>query len=131
MSRQEILVNVYTQLRNAGFVYNKGDFAHQLNYDPCHISSAFSGSRTISDKFLARIHQVFPQVNEVYLRTGRGSVLETVGSREYTESLSLGLFRDSYLIESLLAERDSIQRSLDRVNHLIDMLSRQNMKSAS
>lgn len=131
MSRQEILVNVYTQLRNAGFVYNKGDFAHQLNYDPCHISSAFSGSRTISDKFLARIHQVFPQVNEVYLRTGRGSVLETVGPREYTESLSLGLFRDSYLIESFLAERDSIQRSLDRVNHLIDMLSRQNMKSAS
>lgn len=132
MSRQEILTNVFLQLRTAGFVYNKGDFARRLNYDPCHLSSAFSGSRSISRKLFNRILEIFPQVNSTYLRSGVGEVLNMPGPRQGS-GIIFGERQNQVdpLLESLLAERESLLLRLDRVNQMIDILHPRDMKSAS
>ena len=130
MTRQEILSNVFFQLRNAGFVYSKGDFARRLRYDPSHMSSAFSGNRKISNKVFARILEVFPQVNEVYLRTGMGCVLNATGPRLSAGSFAYSQF-DSSLLTSLMAERESLLQNLDRINQMIDILNPRDMKHAS
>lgn len=132
MSRQEILKNVFLQLRAAGFVYNKGDFAHRLNYDPCHLSGAFSGSRSISRKLLNRILEIFPQVNASYLRTGIGNVLNTSGPRQNSGIILCDRQNQvDPLWESLLAERESLLLRLDQINQMISILHPRDMKSAS
>ena len=70
LTRSQILTNVFLQLRNAGYVYNKSDFARHLNYEGTYMSSRFSGNREVSDKTFARILTVFPQVSKTYLFSG-------------------------------------------------------------
>lgn len=131
MTRQEILSNVFFQLRNAGFVYNKGDFARRLHYDPSHMSSIFTGSRKISNKVFNRILEVFPQVNELYLRTGVGFVLNASGPRNAAETLlPTGQF-DASLLATLLAEREAIRQNLDTLDRMIALISPRDIKSAS
>lgn len=130
MTRQEILSNVFFQLRNAGFVYNKGDFARRLHYDPSHMSSIFSGSRKISNKVFNRILEVFPQVNELYLHTGVGFVLNASGPRNAAETLPMSQY-DASLLATLLAEREAIRQNLDTLDRMIALISPRDMKSAS
>ena len=132
MTRQEIFTNVFTQLKNAGYVRNKGDFARRLNYAQSHISCAFSGNRQacLSDRLFSRILEVFPQVNETYVRTGIGSVLRTSGPSLFTGIMPYEHPGNS-LLDCLLAERDSLRQSLERVNQMIDILLPRDMKSAS
>lgn len=130
MTRQEILSNVFFQLRNAGFVYNKGDFARRLHYDPSHMSSIFSGSRKISNKVFNRILEVFPPVNELYLRTGVGFVLNASGPRNAAETLHTSQY-DASLMATLLAEREAIRQNLDTLDRMIALISPRDMKSAS
>lgn len=131
MTRSEILTNVFTQLRNAGFVYNKTDFARHLQYDQTYMSSRFTGNREISDKTFNRILKVFPQVNRAYLFTGEGEVLRTDFSpRLFLQGAPRENSGDS-LIDTLIAERDALQQRLDQINQVIDILFPRDMKNAS
>ena len=131
MTRSEILSNVFTQLRDAGFVYNKGDFARHLNYDPSYLSSRFSGNREISDKTFARILHVFPQVNRAYLFTGRGAILgENSGPREHVQSRPT-ISRGDSVVDALMAEREALLRRLEKINQVIDILCPHDMKNVS
>lgn len=121
MTRAEILTNVFTQLREAGYVYNKTDFAHHLRYDPTYISSRLTGNREVSNKTLTRILKVFPQVNRDYLFTGKGEVLNTntgprlMGMNDRQEDV-----KGSPLLETLIAERDVLLERLLRINQVIE-----------
>lgn len=129
MTRQEILTNVFTQLKLAGYVKNKGDFARRLGYDHCHLAGAFSGSKSVSNKLLSRILEVFPQVNEDYIRFGSGSVL--LGEYGAIRNLISRDFVASSLLSVLMDERESIRLSLERVDQMIELLSQRDLKSAS
>lgn len=123
MSRSEILTNVFTQLRNAGYVYNKTDFARHLRYDKTYMSSRFSGNREISDKTFARILKVFPQVNRTYLLTGQGQVLSIEEPRPRLFGPTIPQASETgSLLDSLIAERDGLQERLDRINQALDIL---------
>lgn len=131
MTRSEILTNVFTQLRDAGFVYNKSDFARHLGYDQTYLSSRFTGNREISNRTFKRILEAFPQVNKVYLFTGEGDVLRTnFGPRTISQSVLYPNTGDS-LVDTLLAERDALQTRLDQINQVISILYPRDMKSAS
>ena len=132
MTRQEIFTNIFTQLKNAGFVRNKGDFARRLDYAQTYISCAFSGNRQacLSDKLFSKILAVFPQVNETYVRTGTGSVLRTAGPNLFTGIMPYDDFESS-LLDCLITERESIRQSLERIEQMIQILLPRDPKSAS
>ena len=76
MSKQEILQNVYNQLRAYGAVRNRQDFAERIGYNYTCTSAAFNGAeRYLNDRFFTRILRAFPQVSEEYIRTGQEPVL--------------------------------------------------------
>lgn len=128
MSRQEILVNVFTQLRNAGFVYNKGDFADKLDYNPSYVSSAFSGKRpnNLNAKFFRRILTTFPAVNETYLRTGCGEVLRTNNATYASGVLPFASVPGvpQTILDGLRAEQEVLHRRLNQIDQILDKLSK-------
>lgn len=131
MTRSEILTSVFTQLRAAGFVYNKSDFARHLGYDLAYLSSRFTGNRSISNRTFARILNVFPQVSRSFLLTGEGEVLLTnFNPRNNSYGIPYVNTGDN-LIERLFAERDALQCRLDQINQVISILCPRDMKSAS
>lgn len=127
MSRHEILVNVFTQLRNAGFVFNKGDFASKLKYNSSYVSSAFSGSRpaNLSDKFFRRILTTFPVVSEAYLMTGCGEVLRGQGTPYFSGILPFAPVEGvpQSILEGLLAEQEVLHRRLNQIDQMLARLT--------
>lgn len=128
MRRQEILLNVFTQLRKAGFVCNKGDFAQKLNYNPSYVSSAFSGSRpgNLSDKFFRRILTTFPAINESYLMTGCGEVLRGTAYEGYATGVlpfasAPGVPQN--ILDGLRAEQEVLHRRLNQIDRILVQLS--------
>ena len=76
MTKQEILQNVYNQLRASGAVRNRQDFAEKIAYNYTCTSAALNGAeRYLNDRFFTRVLRAFPQVSEEYIRTGQGPVL--------------------------------------------------------
>ena len=76
MTKQEILQNVYNQLRATGAVRNRQDFAEKIAYNYTCTSAALNGAeRYLNDRFFTRVLRAFPQVREDYVRTGQGPVL--------------------------------------------------------
>lgn len=76
MTKQEILQNVYNQLRATGAVRNRQDFAEKIAYNYTCTSAALNGAeRYLNDRFFTRVLRAFPQVSEEYIRTGQGPVL--------------------------------------------------------
>ena len=131
MTRSEILTNVFTQLRNAGFVYNKSDFACHLKYEPSYLSAHFSGNRPISDKTFYRILKVFPQVNRAYLFSGEGAILNASGPRKQPALVPLRSSTGDHLLETLMAERSDLQKRLERIDQALSLLCPRELKSAS
>lgn len=125
MTRQEIFVNVFSQLKIAGIVRNKGDFARRLEYAPSYLSSAFSGNRpwNLSDKLFSKLLTVFPQVNETYVRTGCGEVLSCGTTQVLPGILTSTSIGHSTLLDSLIAEREAMYSRLDQINRIIEVLS--------
>lgn len=128
MRRQEILLNVFTQLRNAGFVCNKGDFAKKLKYNSSYVSSAFSGSRpgNLSDKFFRRILSTFPAINESYLMTGCGEVLRGAAYEGYATGILPfapipGVPQN--ILEGLRAEQEVLYRRLNQIDRILAQLT--------
>ena len=76
MTKQEILQNIYKQLRLTSAIRNKQDFAEKIGYNYTCTSSALNGNeRYLNDRFFTRILRAFPQVSEEYIKTGQGDVL--------------------------------------------------------
>ena len=76
MTKQEILLSIYNQLRVTGAIRNRQDFAEKIGYNYTCTSSALNGTeRYLNDRFFTRILRAFPQVSEEYIRTGKGEVL--------------------------------------------------------
>lgn len=128
MRRQEILLNVFTQLRNAGFVCNKGDFAKKLKYNISYVSSAFSGSRpgNLSDKFFQRILATFSAINESYLKTGCGEVLRGTAYEGYaTGILPFATIPGvpQNILEGLRAEQEVLHRRLNQIDRILSQLT--------
>ncbi len=131
MTRSEILTIVFTQLRNAGIVRNKTDFANKLRYDNSYLSSRFTGNREISNKTFDRISEVFPQVNKNFLFTGEGEILcSSCGTRIIVRNSREDVVGDSF-IDALLAKRNELMQHLERINQAIELLRPRDMKNAS
>ena len=133
MTRSKILSAVFTQLKDAGYVYNKQDFARRLNYSSTYLSPGFSGKRetNLSDKLFATILKVFPQVNETFIRTGLGSVLRDPQVPCPFTGILLKGGSIASLLHSLHQERESLLADLEKVDRMISSLSERNMKSLS
>ncbi len=132
MTKHEILTNVYTQLRLAGYVWNKGDFAKRLDYSNSYLASAFSGKRQshLNGKMFQRILEVFPQVSANYIMNGEGQVLRT--NRVNTTFAPVPTFNtEASLLECLAAERESIRQSLTRIDQIIAQFCPCDMRHAS
>lgn len=70
-------------------------------------------------------------MNELYLRTGVGFVLNASGPRNAAETLlPTGQF-DASLLATLLAEREAIRQNLDTLDRMIALISPRDIKSAS
>lgn len=146
MTKQEILQNVFTQLRASGVVRNKQDFAEKIAYNYTCTSAAFNGEeRYLNDRFFTRVLRAFPQVSEEYIRTGQGPVLvvdtetgevlgpQSTGILPFTESKTVpdGTFTvDMERVLSALGEQqvltrraqEQTQRALEQVDKLIEII---------
>ena len=132
MTKHEILTNVYTQLRLAGYVWNKGDFAKRLDYFNSYMASAFTGKRQshLNGKMFQRIQEVFPQVSANYLMNGEGPVLRT--NRINTSFAPLPTVNtEASLLECLIAERETVRQSLSRIDQMIERFCPCDMRKAS
>lgn len=79
MKKDILLTKIFLNLAATGAVEDLKDFSDKLDRNYCTISSALNGrEQYLTEKLYRRVMQVFPQVNPVFVRTGRGDVLREI-----------------------------------------------------
>lgn len=140
MTRQEILVNVFTKLRLAGFVSSQKEFAAAMDYNNSCISSAMNGvERYLTDRLFKRILRAYPCVNPNYLKKGEGEILiegatatECLNNtHDVSQSQDFGNADINALVAEMAAQREmthraqeQTERALAQVDQLIEIIKK-------
>ena len=56
-------------------VLSDGEFADKINVGRSQLSEAMSGKRKVSERYILKLLMKFPEINEEWLRTGEGEML--------------------------------------------------------
>ena len=73
---------VIKELKKQRKVHTNGDFAEQVSIGSVQLSELLTGKRKISEYYINKILTRFPEINEVWLRTGEGEMLKNVALAE-------------------------------------------------
>lgn len=138
MSRQEILVNVFTKLKLAGVIGSKREFSQAMDYNYTCLSAAMNGDeRYLTDRLFKRIQRAFPNVNPSYLKSGEGDVLLPGQSMQSNEIGNESPQRETFtttvdlakLTEELAQQReitrraqDQTEKALSQIDQLIEII---------
>lgn len=110
MNRKERMLEVYTYLRDNGFVHTQKDLAKAIGSTPPNISKMLKGSPSVlTDNICVRIQKAFKMISSDWLISGEGEMI--VNSNTATETSSLD---HSSLINATIAAMDSTIASLKR-----------------
>lgn len=77
--RIKLTVNELKKLRK---VHSQADFAGETGIGIVQLSEIVSGKRKVTDYYVNKILTRFPEINEVWLRTGEGEMLKNVALAE-------------------------------------------------
>ena len=69
------LVNSLKELRK---VRSAADLARMIQLDKAELSRMMTGKKTVNQLLVERLLKTFPEINEVWLRTGEGDMLKNL-----------------------------------------------------
>lgn len=77
--RIKLTINELKKLRK---VHSQADFAREIGIGTVQLSEIVSGKRKVTDYYVNKLLTRFPEINEVWLRTGEGEMLKNVALAE-------------------------------------------------
>lgn len=77
--RIKLTINELKKLRK---VHSQADFAGEVGIGTVQLSEIVSGKRKVTGYYVNKILTRFPEINEVWLRTGEGEMLKNVALAE-------------------------------------------------
>lgn len=94
----------FKEIRNH-YNLSMGNFGNKIGLSASGVSAIESGTRTLNEKHIKLIHAAFPEINEEWLRSGRGEMISR------SEKTFLDALAESYNLSAL--ECDIIHAFLD------------------
>lgn len=84
--RLKILI---TELKKRKKVYHQAEFAEIVGISRTQFSEIVTGKRKLSDKAIHKITKALPEINEEWLRTGEGEMLNSHSANADNHSISI------------------------------------------
>lgn len=82
------LRKIIDELKNARSVYTDADFARIVDVSRSELSQMLSGKRPVSKRLVSNLLTEFPTINEDWLMTGAGEMLDSSTPQTVTTTLS-------------------------------------------
>lgn len=76
-------------LKKQRIVLSDGEFATEVGIGKSQLSEVMTGKRNVSEKYIRKMRTRFPEINEEWLRTGEGEMLNNHSAVAENHSISI------------------------------------------
>lgn len=137
------LRKIIDELKNARSVYTDADFARIVDVSRSELSQMLSGKRPVSKRLVSNLLTEFPTINEDWLMTGAGEMLDSSSPQTVTTTLSAEDGSTTFigdnnkvnadqtiamLVAEVAAQRRVTEKVLERNSELLAMIAANNKR---
>lgn len=118
---KERLKAVIGYLQKERYVHNNADFANIVGVHASFLSEILNGKRSITEKFLHRICEAFPQINYTWLSEGVGEMCNVGGAimaGKKEEPLAFSMV----VLQEIATQQTIIVEAQKQITHLLTFL---------
>lgn len=98
------------------FAESEAEIANKLGYTKSSFSSIVNGKVPLSDKFLAKLCSVDGNINEDWVKTGKGKMLSNYGEFDIQVTIPLEVWL------AIKNQSESLSKKDEQIDRLINML---------
>lgn len=137
------LRKIIDELKNARSVYTDADFARIVDVSRSELSQMLSGKRPVSKRLVSNLLTEFPTINEDWLMTGAGEMLDSSTPQAVTATLSAEEGSTAFigdnnkvnadqtiamLVAEVAAQRRVTEKVLEQNSELLAMIAANNKR---
>lgn len=137
------LRKIIDELKNARSVYTDADFARIVDVSRSELSQMLSGKRPVSKRLVSNLLTEFPTINEDWLMTGAGEMLDSPSPQAVTATLSAEEGSTAFigdnnkvnadqtiamLVAEVAAQRRVTEKVLEQNSELLAMIAANNKR---
>jgi plasmid maintenance system antidote protein VapI len=137
------LRKIIDELKNARSVYTDADFARIVDVSRSELSQMLSGKRPVSKRLVSNLLTEFPTINEDWLMTGAGEMLDLSTPQTVTATLSAEEGSTAFigdnnkvnadqtiamLVAEVAAQRRVTEKVLEQNSELLAMIAANNKR---
>jgi plasmid maintenance system antidote protein VapI len=137
------LRKIIDELKNARSVYTDADFARIVDVSRSELSQMLSGKRPVSKRLVSNLLTEFPTINEDWLMTGAGEMLDSSSPQAVTTTLSAEEGSTAFigdnnkvnadqtiamLVAEVAAQRRVTEKVLEQNSELLAMIAANNKR---
>ena len=137
------LRKIIDELKNARSVYTDADFARIVDVSRSELSQMLSGKRPVSKRLISNLLTEFPTINEDWLMTGAGEMLDSSTPQTVTTTLSAEEGSTAFigdnnkvnadqtiamLVAEVAAQRRVTEKVLEQNSELLAMIAANNKR---
>ena len=137
------LRKIIDELKNARSVYTDADFARIVDVSRSELSKMLSGKRPVSKRLVSNLLTEFPTINEDWLMTGAGEMLDSSTPQAVTTTLSAEEGSTAFigdnnkvntdhtiamLVAEVAAQRRVTEKVLEQNSELLAMIAANNKR---
>lgn len=137
------LRKIIDELKNARSVYTDADFARIVDVSRSELSQMLSGKRPVSKRLVSNLLTEFPTINEDWLMTGAGEMLDSSTPQVVTATLSAEEGSTAFigdnnkvnadqtiamLVAEVAAQRRVTEKVLEQNSELLAMIAANNKR---
>lgn len=137
------LRKIIDELKNARSVYTDADFARIVDVSRSELSQMLSGKRPVSKRLVSNLLTEFPTINEDWLMTGAGEMLDSSTPQAVTTTLSAEEGSTAFigdnnkvnadqtiamLVAEVAAQRRVTEKVLEQNSELLAMIAANNKR---
>jgi plasmid maintenance system antidote protein VapI len=137
------LRKIIDELKNARSVYTDADFARIVDVSRSELSQMLSGKRPVSKRLVSNLLTEFPTINEDWLMTGAGEMLDSSSPQAVTTTLSAEEGSTAFigdnnkvnadqtiamLVAEVAAQRRVTEKVLEQNSELLAMIATNNKR---
>lgn len=137
------LRKIIDELKNARSVYTDADFARIVDVSRSELSQMLSGKRPVSKRLVSNLLTEFPTINEDWLMTGAGEMLDSSTPQTVTATLSAEEGSTAFigdnnkvnadqtiamLVAEVAAQRRVTEKVLEQNSELLAMIAANNKR---
>lgn len=137
------LRKIIDELKNARSVYTDADFARIVDVSRSELSQMLSGKRPVSKRLVSNLLTEFPTINEDWLMTGAGEMLDSSSPQTVTTTLSAEEGSTAFigdnnkvnadqtiamLVAEVAAQRRVTEKVLEQNSELLAMIAANNKR---